>query len=77
LGTGLRLLGALQGSGHQRPTLLERAQPRADLLIAELRARAAPTRIDEDVDVAKLFPAGVGDDAHTLGASEGCGRLAD
>src|ERR1043165_8571808 len=57
--------------------LLERAQARADLLIAELRACAAPTRIDEDVNVAKLVPARVGHDAHTLGAADRSGALAD
>src|SRR5206468_1206949 len=64
-------------AGHQRPTLLERTQARADLLIAELRARAAPPRIDEDVNVAKLVPARVGDDTHTLGAADRFGALAD
>src|SRR5207247_8572480 len=69
--------GPRADSSHQRPAFLELAQPCADLLVAELRARATPARVDDDIDLPEFLPARLGQDAHALGTGHRRGALTD
>src|SRR5579884_671727 len=64
-------------AGHEGPAVLQLAQPRACLLIPELRSRAAAAGVNEYVDVAELAPGCLRDDAHAFGAGDRGGALPD
>src|SRR6266511_363942 len=69
--------GARADARHQRPALFQSLEALADVLVAELRPRTTPAGVDKHVELARIVPARVGENAQALRARDGCHVVAD
>jgi hypothetical protein len=69
--------GARVHACHEGPRLFESAQSPPNRLVAELGTCSAPAGVNKDVDLPKLLPTHLGNDAHAFGTRDGDGALAD